>query len=197
MVLIAQSAIDDGLFAIERVQEEIYAMCKLGKWVNVDMLERLRTKVVDIGNPQKTQVHEQPKLRPDSWWSSAAVDFRPTSKCDSSKDSGLEKARGMRLCLQKPSQKSTSPAQVTQDITPSIMQGKLGDSVKHVLQEAAQDPEEILKMVRAQYQDALYTSKVMLPFCPYISLATNSSKVIVGIFCEGTLVSSASSLQSQ
>lgn len=189
MVLIAESAIDDGLFAIERVQEGIYAMCRLGKWVTVHAIEQLHIIPVDIAKPRKRQCHKQPRVRQNSWWSAATVDFKSPSRYDPSKDAGFEKTREVRLCLQKPQQCSNTPAQDTQEILPSIMQGQAESSVRDTLQEAAQDPEEVLKMVRAQYQDALYTSKVRLILVQISVSLLMTFEVVLGILCKGTLVS--------
>ena len=163
MVLIAESATKDGLFAIERVQEGIYAMCRLGKWVTVNAIEQLHTIPVGIANPQKRQGHKQPRIWQNSWWSAAAIDFKSPTRYDPSKDAGFKKTREVRLCLEEPQQCSNIPAQETQEIPPSIMQGQAESSVRDTLHEAAQDPKEVLNMVRAQYQEALYTSKVRLP----------------------------------
>ena len=192
MVLIAESAIDDGLFAIERVQEGIYAMCRLGKWVTVHAIEQLHIIPVDIAKPQKRQCHKQPQVRQNSWWSAATVDFKSPSK-----DPGFEKTREVRLCLGKPQQCSNTPAQDTQETPPSIMQDQAESSVRDTLQEAAQDPEEVLKMVRAQYQDALYTSKVRLPLIQISVSLLMTFQVVLGILCKGTLVSGSSSFQRQ
>ena len=197
MVLIAESAIDDGLFAIERVQEGIYAMCRLGKWVTVHAIEQLHIIPVDIAKPQKRQCHKQPRVRHNSWWSAATVDLMSPSRHDPSNDPGFEKTCEVRLCLQKPQQCLNTPAQDTQEIPPSIMQDQAESSVRDTLQEAAQDSEEVLKMVRAQYQDALYTSKVRLPLIQISVSLLTTFEVVLGIFCKGTLVSGSSSFQRQ
>ena len=196
-VVIAESAINDGLFAIERVQEGIYAMCRLRKWVTVNAIEQLHIIPVDIANTQKRQCHKQPLIRQNSWWSAAAIDFKSASRYDQSKDPGFEKTREVRLCLQKPQQCSNTPAQDIQEIPPSITQGQAESSVRDTLQEAAQDPEEVLNMVRAQYQDALYTSKARLPLIQISVSLLITFEVVVSILCKRTLVSSSSSFQRQ
>ena len=163
-VLIAQSAIDDGLFAIEHVQEGIYAMCRLGDWLNLNTLERLQTVPVDIVRPQKEQLQEQPGLPADKWWSTAAINLRPEDRNDRSKKSGVEKTSAVRLCLQTTQQNPTTLVHVAQDISQPVSQSQTGNLVADTVEEAAQDPEEVLRMVRAQYQEALYASKVRL-FC--------------------------------
>lgn len=163
-VLIAQSAIDDGLFAIERVQEGIYAICRLGNWVSVDTLARLQTVPIDIVRPRKRQHQGQPGLPGDKWWSTAAIAFRSETICDLVKKSSGEKSRGVRLCLQPAQQELTTPAQITQEISQPVLQDQTGNVLTDMVEEAAQDPEEVLKAVRVQYQEALYASKSSLAY---------------------------------
>lgn len=175
-VLIAQSTVDDRLFAIERVQEGIYATCRLGHWVTVDTLERLQTISIDVTSLQKRQRQEQPRLKGGKWWSTAAIDFRPNTRNDPGSISGVERTRGVRLCLQMPQQKSITPAQIAQEISPPVLQDQNGNALKDMVEEAAQGLEEVLKMVRAQYQEALYASKARLPPSTNFGSTTDSSK---------------------
>ena len=170
-VLIAQSAIGDGLFAIERVQEGIYATCRLGDWVSVSTLARLKTVSTDIVRPQRRQLQEQSGLPADKWWSTAAIESRSENKYDQGKKLGAKKTRTVRLCLQTAQQKPTTWDSIAQDISQPISQDQTGRILTDMVEEAAQDPEEVLKMVRAQYQEALYASKVRL-FC-----CTNSGHI--------------------
>ena len=175
VVLIAQTATNDGLFAIERVQEGIYAICRLAIWVTLDTFDRLQITPTNIARRQKRQFQEHPRLWENSWWSTAAIDLKPASEFNLSEYSNFEKTRAVRLCLQKPEQISTTiPAQVTQEPPPVDIQGQIGNSLDDTLQEAAKDPEKVLNMVRTQYQDALYASKVRLSIIN-ISLTTDSS----------------------
>lgn len=160
MVLIAQSAINDALFAIEHVEERIYAMCRLGKWVTVKTLQQLHNVPIDIVRPQKRQPQEQPGLPGDKWWSTAAIDFNPENRYDQGKESGVEDTRAVRLCLQPAQQKPAVLAQITQEISQPVLQDQTENIMTDVVEAAAQDPEEVFKMIRFQYQEALYTSKV-------------------------------------
>ena len=169
-VLIAQSPSDNGLFAIERVQDGIYAMCKLGTWVTINTLERLQIVPRSLTRPRERQSLEQPRLWGDKWWDTAAIGFEPKSKFGPSLDLGAEKNRGVHLCLQMPQQEASTPAQNTQEIAPSISQGQIEQTSDDMVAEAAQSPEEVLKMVRTQYQISLYASKARLPFCATITL---------------------------
>ena len=159
-VLIAQSAIDGGLSAIEHVQDRIYAMCRLGNWVSVNMLDQLHTVPTDSVRLQKRQDQEQPGFSENKWWSTAAIDFEFESKHDQSNNSGAEKTRVVQLCLQRTPRKPITPAQITQEISQPAPQDQTGNVMTSMVETAAQDPEEVFKMVKAQYQEALYASKV-------------------------------------
>lgn len=163
-VLIAQSAIDEGLYAVERVQREIYAICRLGDWVTVNMLERMQTVPIDIVCQPRRRRQEQPELPGDKWWSTAAIGPRPEHRYDQGKKIGVEKTRGVRLCLQRPPQKPTTPIQIIQEISRPVLQDQTGTLMTDMVAGEAQDPEEVLKMVRDQYQEALYASKVWLSY---------------------------------
>ena len=165
-VLIAQSAAYDRLFAVERVQEGVYAMCRLGTWVGVNMLEQLQTVSVDTARSQKRQRWEQLGLPGDEWWNTAAADFWSKDRDGQGKDSGVEKARGVRLCLQMAQKEPTTPAQTTQEISQPVLQDQTEKVVTDMVVEAVQDPEEVFKMIRVQYQEALYASKVKHFSCP-------------------------------
>lgn len=157
-VLIAQSTDDDGLFAVERVQDGVYAICGLGNWVTVNSLKRLKAVTIDIVPPRRRRRQEQPGHPGDKWWSTAAVDSSFGNGCD-----GYEKTAktyGVRLCLQTTKQKPIVPAQITQKIPQSSSKDQTRNVPTDIMDEVAQDPEEVFKMVRAQYQEALYASKV-------------------------------------
>lgn len=165
-VLIAQSAADGRLFAIERVQEEVYAMCRLGSWVGVNMLEQLQTLSIDTARPQKRQRQEQLGLPGDEWWNTAAADSWSKGRDGQGKKSGVEKTHGVRLRLQMTEQKPTAQAQTTQEISQAVLQETSEKVVTDMVVEAVQDPEEVFKMIRVQYQEALYASKVRHFSCP-------------------------------
>lgn len=163
-VLIVQSAIDEGLFAVERVQGGIYAMCRLGDWVTVNTLERMQTIPIDIAPQPKRNRQEQPGLPGDNWWGTAAIGSRREHKYDRGKKIDVEKTRGMRLCLQGPPHTPTAPSQIFQETSQPVSQDQTQNVLTGMVEEAAQNPEEVLKMVRDQYQEALYASKSSLAY---------------------------------
>ena len=128
--------------------------------MSVNTLERLRTVPIDIVRPQKRQRQEQPGFPGDKWWSTATIDLRSEDQYVQGQNSGVEKTREVRLCLQTAQQNPTTPALITQEIPQPVLQDQSGNLSTDMVEEAAQDPEEVLKMIRAQYQEALYASKV-------------------------------------
>ena len=174
-VLIAQSVVDDGLFAIERVREGIYAMCRLGSWVTVNLLESVQAEPMVMKPALGRQCPEQPRRHEDSWWKSAAIALRSQGGYGQSRDLGYEKTCKVRLCLQMPEQKavSSAPAQITQEESPSLVQGQSVNGLDDMVEKEAQDPKEVMKMVQGQYQDSLYTSKARLRSRANIIFFTN------------------------
>lgn len=191
-VLIAESAADDGLFAIERVQEGVYAICRLCNWVGVNMLEQLQTVPIGIVRPQKRQCQEQLELPGDGWWKTAAIDFWSKDRDGQDKKSGVGKTRGVRLCLQMAQQKPTSQAQIAQEISQPMLQDQTENAMTDMVVEPVQEPEEVFKMIRVQYQEALYASKVMHVSCTSLAILLIASLVVFGIFCKRAFVSSKS-----
>lgn len=172
-VLIAQSAADDGLFAIERVREGFYAICRLGNWIGMNMLEQLETVPIRIAPPQKRQCQEQLEFPGDEWWSTAAIDFWSKDRSGQDKTLGVEKTRGVRLCLQMAQQTPTTKARITQELPQIMLQDHTEIVMPDVVVEAVQNPEEVFKMIRVQYQEALYASKVMHVSCTSPAITTD------------------------
>lgn len=140
-------------------------MCRLGDWVTVNTLERMQTIPIDIALQPKRNRQEQPGIPGDKWWGTAAISSRLEHRCDRGKKPDVEKTRGMRLCLQGPPQTPKAPSQNFQETSQPVSQDQTQNVLTGMVEEAAQDPEEVLKMVRDQYQEALYASKVRHSSC--------------------------------
>ena len=159
-ILIAQSAIDDNVFAIECVRKGVYAVCRLAHWVGLDMLEQLRPVSIKVERPHNRRCQEHPGLLGDEWWKMAAIESASDVRDDQSGTSGIEAICGVRLCLQPARQKLHAPDHNTQGTTLPISQDQTGNESTEMAKEVAQTPEEVFNLVRAQYQEALYASKV-------------------------------------
>lgn len=62
---------EDGLYVVERVQRMVYAMCKLGEWVTMDRIDRLRKIVVNLH--KGVQPGTEPVYAEGAWWQNAAL----------------------------------------------------------------------------------------------------------------------------
>jgi len=161
-VLIAESAADGRLHAVEKVQSGLFALCRLASWVDVRAIEQLQASIPQHGFPQKLRLDDERSISKNEWWHSAAI----THELDHNKDEiatpGLGKSPGAHLCLQGPVQGNTSasPAipEAQRPTMPEPIQTALDGSVTHATQKA----EDVYNMIRSQYQEALYASKVRL-----------------------------------
>ena len=161
-VLIAGSAVDGRLHAIERVQIGLYALCKLCVWVDLHALEGLNALLVKHGPQKRKAVHGQSTMSQGEWWRPAATSLDIVYKTNDGSISAITKPLGARLCLQRPVQDDRSPSpaipEVIRPTTPKPVENLLDGS----MEQPPRDPEDIYSMIRLQYQEALYASKVRL-----------------------------------
>ena len=156
---------------MEKVQIGIYALCSLGQWVTTGAVERLQAGAMNRYPSQIVQNEEQSRGSSDEWWHSAAI------KLDSEACNGVTrpgKIPGVRLCLQKPVQKSTPPSPTTDRISASILQEQDEGLLENMVGKAAKEPEEMLNTIKSQYQEALYASKVGLQYFVYLDTIADS-----------------------
>jgi hypothetical protein len=162
VVLIAQCTVTLSLYAVEHVLSGVYALCKLGVWVNLKDLEILAPG----SKPQHDLKRlEQALLPGDKWWHKAAI-------CEDEAVPSLKTMRsnhwiadGFQLCLKAPVSDNPLVPSLFEENThetpqtegPTISDYKIQETP---LQDDSQNADEILKMVRTQYQDALYMSQV-------------------------------------
>ena len=159
-ILIAESSVNNRLHAVENVQNGIYALCGLGQWVTLSMLKRLQAGAVPYYGPV-AQVKDDEKCRSDmrEWWRTAAL--RPD--CEVRKDSSTtRRAAGAQLCLKKPIQTGTSPSPTIDSISAPTIPQEDGNALDIFVEEREQAPETMLGMIKSQYQEALYASKVTI-----------------------------------
>lgn len=162
MVLIARSAADDRLYAVERVQDGIYALCRLGLWVTFELLQGLQIEATSCSIGQRARIKEPLRIPKDKWWQGAAIE--PETKT-LYHISSAQKAPGIRLCLQKPVNNTFPPILLAGQEQSDKSPEEAGLSLGGMIEETTQEPEDILAMIRSQYQESLYASKVS--FCQY------------------------------
>ena len=159
MVLIAQSTRDSRLYAVEKVQNGIHALCKLGQWVTFELLERLQAGAMHCYLPQRMRNKEQIRRPSDEWWYSSAVRLdieAPNSALRA------EKTLMSRLSLAKPVQRSAPSSSISDNLPEPVQLEQAEDVLKCMVEEEMKEPEEMLRTIKSQYQEALYASKVGL-----------------------------------
>ena len=170
MVLIAQSAADDRLYAVERVQEGIYALCRLELWVTTGLLKGLQAEATSCSLGQRARIKERPRSPTDKWWRGAAIEPEPRVPYH---ESSAQKASRVRLCLQKPVHNTCPPMPLIGEKQSNKPPGEAGSSLGGMMEDTTQEPEEMLAMIRSQYQDFLYASKVSFCYYTISHIATN------------------------
>ncbi len=164
-VLIANSESYGSMYAVESVQVGVYALCRLGEWVTFEDIRGLQAKSLENMPRQNRIVHEPVKASIDEWWRPAAV---PDDRTDRSREARKQKSAKLEnfgLCLKPPAFIPPRITPVIEKLLPKHSQSqapsRLDDMVEEPIpRDTPQEPEGVLDMVRAQYQEALYVSKV-------------------------------------
>ena len=160
-VLIAESAADARLCAIEKVDEGIYALCNLVRTTDLNILAHShptgRQRVCTRRSIEETDVNSPP----ENWWHSAALsqpgyhevkDILPRSG----------KAHGARLCLQRPVPRKLSPNVGISEGPPNLLPENVERFRLEAMASSSQGIDNLHDMIRFQYHEALYASKVGL-----------------------------------
>lgn len=162
-ILIAASDASASLYAVERVRCGTFALCRLGAWVTLKELQRLKLECCPQPKTTSTQRAGSPGTE---WWQASAI------RADLNHDrSQLQKQKqkqvrreSFRLCLKSPlpTTMATSPVdEVARGEAPDEATVELHDKPNDPLPEhLTQDPDETLMMIRTQYQETLYMSQV-------------------------------------
>lgn len=163
IVLITESTKDGRLYAVERVQRGIYALCMLGSWASQRTLERSTAQRRHTLSSTEGQKIQQSNQLEHEWWRAATVPLVHSAKPNGSSSFGVGKSREIKLCLQRPVQTSLMKS-VTNNVeraaSEEIIQAET--ALVSMVQEVSRTPEEALDIIRSQYLEALYASKVIL-----------------------------------
>ena len=188
VLLIAECAQDRRYYAIEHVEQDIYALCALGSCFIARSLELLK------GAAQWSDIQDGRKpleLLTDTggeWWRAAILP--PQDPClDHSKGpSGSVKTHGLTLSLPDIGLQEDVPCLVAREQSPPAAEIQdEGPSQALVAFESFQEPDEIFNLLKTQYQDALYTSRVGLQkSITYTAIIANLTKGIPRILCKRT-----------
>ena len=168
-VLIAKGNAES-LYAFERVQDGIYALCKLANWVTTEYLEAQWHCHLN----RKPQVERQCIHDHERWWQGLELGesvlhetpyFRRSGDCVRGGSNSLDMTAPGLLEEEGSVTPQPLPNPTLQDrgIRPHI--ANEGDhSIELPPSEVLQDTTEILAAVRAHYQEALYKSKTSLAY---------------------------------
>lgn len=167
LAMVAELEPDGSLYAVERVQCGIYALCRLGGWVSMEDLEAAALTAGNFATPRLDKPLDV--TEPRSWWDCAAI-----SPFDA--DEGLQAKRskantsGIVQLRMRSSRSRTSPDS-SQSWRGAVLPGPDAMMAARELPTSAivsceqecrfqLSIEELLDTVRCQYLEALYLSKV-------------------------------------
>jgi DNA replication regulator SLD3 len=162
-ILIAEHGDDHRLYAVESVRQGVYAMCRLGEWVELDDFGKppAKAKKISHGDPATSIAYG------DQWWRKAALDIGSKVR----ETQGTSQTQGIRLAM-KPTPSRTKPTTIEYPSTASvdkndckainaeIMSVTAVNGGDEPLQPSALDPVDIYGLLRVQYLEALYINKV-------------------------------------
>lgn len=159
VVLIAESGVTPHFYAVELVRPGTYALCQLCSWVTLKDLEKL---VLSFKSQSDHLNLEKAVLPGDKWWHKAAIQSEGAMPFTKQRKSWTPE--GFKLCLKERVHQSPSAATSEEMVCETRQEPPLAVSNNIIqdtsLQGNAQNADEILNMVRTQYQEALYVSQV-------------------------------------
>lgn len=179
---------------MERVQRGIYALCKLVDWVKLEGFAKsaLRSLGVD-SRPLLRRRQNSPSK--SEWWSNAAIDVHGADHITQLRVPQARLVRNVQLCMQR-SPRELPPVNLEHDgKDPLSHHGSENLAQDCVVMDEQQSgdcgtllPEQIYEMIKVQYQETLYISKVtkLLAFFQKILIAAD----FTGILCKGSFVTS-------
>lgn len=144
-----------------------YALCRLAAWVSLKELERSRLEYQP--HPKSISIERDP-FSDTEWWHALAIKSDIGSRCiQPGKSKPVDLVRP-RICMKPPAvlpPESPSIEEVQEPVVPTDAPVALSEIQDEAPPELPrQDPDETLRMVRAQYQEALYVSQVSIRYLP-------------------------------
>lgn len=174
MVLIAESSFTPCFYAVEQMRPGIYVLCQLCAWVTLNHLEKLK---LGSKSPPNFLSLEKAVLTGDKWWHKATIQsegVRPSTKQYKS-----WAAEEFQLCLEAPVQQRPLAASPVKSVCETQEEQPLAVSDNMIrekpLQENAHNVDEVLNMIRTQYQEALYISQVRSN--PFFAFHSNTDRL--------------------
>ena len=160
-ILIVEDHNGHELYAVEGVHDNTYGLCRLSDWVTLGDFGKGSAKARKIahgGSATSTK-------KADPWWKALTVDLK---RIDDSERRKHPSACGLKSSMKPPQEKrpaepvsEVAKAGVATTIGSSLEpHNKQGDTIKGDGMTHSTEPMDIVGMIRAQYLEALYMSKV-------------------------------------
>lgn len=163
-VLVAKACNNKASFyAIERVDPELYVLCPLADWVTVEALVEIQNLSVNDPLPRK-RCRERISPQDSDWWRELAIkDARDTRLELDIKATKITSS--VRLCLNARWDEKSPPVLNTLQLPACVFQEQATPTVENFTdaehqERPTQSMEDVFSMLRTQYQEALYISKV-------------------------------------
>lgn len=167
----------------------MYSLCRLTAGVRLKELERSRMEY----QPQpKTISIEQDPFSDTEWWHALAIKSDIGSRCIQPRKSKQVDFVRPRICMKPPAVLPPEPPPIEEVLEP-VVQIDAPVALSGIQDEAPlelprQDPDETLRMVRVQYQEALYLSQVSIRYLSQTrSSVANYVKASLAYFAKGPL----------
>lgn len=166
-LLIASSSTNNAtLFAVERVDAGLYALCRLANWVTLEALEKLYVSSQDLPSAAKQRCVQQDNRGESDWWRPVTVGGvqNMKSKTDLGGNGAVRLSLNVPKSLPAPSIigiEQPPSGDASQDPGVSVRADEIEEES---FQPTLPNPVEALATIRAQYQEALYFSRSSLAY---------------------------------
>ena len=159
LVLVVQCCSNKNFHAIEKVKSGVYALCGLAPWVTLCSLKKLGSLKFVQSDRQRVKVPHGQSSSEKAWWKTASVlenneqgPVRLSPNADWISD-------GPRLSISITSTNEQGSPRMAPAYEANLVTAKIGPP-EQVWDETLQDTDTVLHLVKTQYQEALYVSKV-------------------------------------
>ena len=159
-MLVAQQLSDDTLFAIEQVGADIFTLSRIAERVTPYMLEELQSSEPSAKRRSISHSEEGARCEDVPWWQSASLPEDQTPSMSSNIESMRSANEHSHKTYHINNGKAGSPS----------LKGEV--NIENATQLSTDSPEHSLEAIRIQYQEALYTSKVLMHIAGLISTDT-------------------------
>lgn len=158
-VLIVEELHEARLYAVERVRTRRYALCRLLSWVKALHLTRKTGEDIPTAQSPRKRQALQPLEEGTPWWNNARIDVDQNLPQADAGKSVIPK-----LCLHT-STEVRAPAASTLQLAPEAVDAGLATAESALpTSPKAMSPASPFEELTKQYLEALYTSRLPLPF---------------------------------